>query len=132
LLIMNIRRFVRCVSRPALLVVALAVVSQHPARAQLDDAVLNGKPFNCITLEASLKPFKKNDKADIMAVASEMFIQWHSLLRHTDTVAVMLWTSDGSEILDYRGDLRQSLEWAKYLGNPNTAHEVGAGPEELS
>src|SRR3546814_8127958 len=68
----------------------------------------------------------------MMAVASEMFIQWHSLLRHADTVAVMLWTSDGSEILDYRGDLRQSLEWAKYLGNPNTAHEVGSGPEELS
>ena len=99
---------------------------------QTELSTLRGEPFNCITLEASLKPFKKNDEAHIMAVASEMFIQWHSLLRHADTVAVMLWTSDGSEILDYRGDLGQPLEWAKYLGNPNTAYEVGAGPEELS
>lgn len=93
---------------------------------------LKGKPFNNITLEASLKPFKKNDAAYIREVASEMFVQWHSLLRHADTVSVMLWTSDGSEILDYKGDFDQPLEWAMYMGNPNTAHEVGSGPEELS
>jgi hypothetical protein len=104
----------------------------QPVRAQLIDSPLKGKSFNNITLEASLKPFKKNDKAYIREVAKEMFTQWHSLLRHTDTVSVMLWTSDGSEILDYKGTLSQPLEWAKYLGNPNTKHEVGSGPEELS
>ncbi|WP_247235687.1 hypothetical protein [Telluribacter sp. SYSU D00476] len=104
----------------------------QPARAQLLDSPLKGKSFNNITLESSLKPFKKNDKTYIREVAKEMFTQWHSLLRHTDTVSVMLWTSDGSEILDYKGTLSQPLEWAKYLGNPNTKHEVGSGPEELS
>ena len=104
----------------------------QPVRAQLMDSPLKGKSFHNITLEASLKPFKKNDKAYIWEVATEMFTQWHSLLRHTDTVSVMLWTSDGSEILDYKGTLGQPLEWAKYLGNPNTKHEVGSGPEELS
>ncbi|WP_460637127.1 hypothetical protein [Larkinella harenae] len=98
----------------------------------LDNSTLKGKPFNNITLEASLKPFKKNDKAYIQQVATELFTQWHALLRHTDTVSVMLWTSDGSEILDYKGDLKQSLEWARYIGNPNTAHEVGSGPKDLS
>lgn len=93
---------------------------------------LKGKPFNNITLEASLKPFKENEDAYIRAVAREMFVQWHSLLRHTDTVSVMLWTSDGSEILDYKGNFDQPLEWAMYQGNPNTEHEVGSGPEELS
>lgn len=93
---------------------------------------IQGKRFHNITLEASLKPFKKNDEAYIRATAREMFTQWHSLLRHTDTVSVMLWTSDGSEILDYKGDLAQPLEWARYMGNPNTEHEVGAGPEALS
>ncbi|HVW59243.1 MAG TPA: hypothetical protein VHC48_04380, partial [Puia sp.] len=93
---------------------------------------LKGKPFNNITLEASLKPFKKNDAASIRQVAREMFIQWQSLLRHADTVSVMLWTGDGSEILDYRGSLGQPLEWARYMGNPNTDHEVGSGPKELS
>lgn len=93
---------------------------------------LKGKPFNNITLEASLKPFKKNDKVYIKRVAKEMFTQWYSLLKHTDTVSIMLWASDGSEILDYTGKLQQPLEWAKYMGNPNTKNAVGALPKSLS
>jgi hypothetical protein len=93
---------------------------------------LKGKSFGTITLETSLKPFKKNDKAYIRSVATEMFTQWASLLRHADTVAIMLWTSDGSEILNYSGKPNQPLEWAKYIGNPNTKHAVGSGPKELS
>lgn len=93
---------------------------------------IKGVPFQNITLEASLKPFKKNDKEDIRRVAAEMFTQWGSLLRHADTVSIMLWTSDGSEILDYTGNLNQPLEWSKYIGNPNTHHEIGSGPKELS
>ncbi|MGK6350893.1 hypothetical protein [Parapedobacter sp. DT-150] len=93
---------------------------------------LKGHPFQTTVLEVSLKPFKRNDPAYIRAVATEMFTQWHSLLRHTDTVAVMLWTSDGSEILDYSGELTQRLEWARYIGNPNTEHEVDSGPDSLS
>lgn len=101
-------------------------------KAQYELAPLKGKPFHNITLEASLKPFKINEKEYIRAVAREMFTQWHSLLRHTDTVSIMLWTGDGSEILDYKGTPDQPLEWAKYMGNPNTEHEVGSGPVELS
>lgn len=97
-----------------------------------DSRNIKGVPFQNITLEASLKPFKKNDKEDIRRVAAEMFMQWSSLLRHADTISIMLWTSDGSEILDYTGDLNQRLEWAKYIGNPNTEHEVGSGPKSLS
>ncbi len=116
-----------------LIVVVCARTSQAQlSQENLDHSTLKGKNFNNITLEASLKPFKKNDKTYIEAVAREMFTQWYSLLRHTDTVSVMLWTADGSEILDYSGDLNQPLEWARYLGNPNTQHEVGSGPDELS
>lgn len=107
-------------------------VAAQLATANLDNSTLKGKNFNNITLEVSLKPFKKNDKAYIQSVAKEIFTQWHSLLRHTDTVSIMLWTSDGSEVLDYTGDLKQPLEWARYMGNPNTKHEVGSGPAELS
>lgn len=101
-------------------------------KAQNKLGTLKGKNFNNITLEVSLKPFKKNDKAYIREVAKEMFVQWHSMLRHADTVSVMLWTSDGSEILDYKGVMTQPLEWARYMGNPNTDHEVNSGPKELS
>ncbi len=105
-------------------------LAQSPSPYAL--STLKGKSFNNITLEVSLKPFKKNDKTYIREVAREMFVQWHSLLRHADSVSVMLWTSDGSEILDYKGVESQPLEWAKYMGNPNTEHEVNSGPKELS
>ena len=90
------------------------------------------KPFNNVNLEMSLKPFKKNERTYIETVCRKTFEQWKPLLHHADTVSVMLWTADGSEILDYSGDLNQRLEWGMYIGNPNTEHEVNAGPEELS
>ncbi len=98
-------------------------------------ASVNLKPVNGysnITLEMSLKPFKKNDKAYIRSVCQHAFKQWQSLLQHADTVSVMLWTSDGSEILDYSGDLNQELEWAKYIGNPNAPHPINSGPRSLT
>jgi len=66
---------------------------------------LAGQPFKNITLEMSLKPFRKNEPEAIRAVCREVFTQWSSLLRHADMVSIMLWTADGSEILDYSGDL---------------------------
>lgn len=108
------------------------ILASAAARAQLQPSTLRGKPFNNITLEASLKPFKKNDKTYIREVAKEMFVQWHALLRHADTVSVMLWTGDGSEILEYEGTPSQPMEWARYIGNPNTKHAVNSGPKELS
>lgn len=98
----------------------------------VEDPALQKNRFQNITLEMSLKPFKVNNKAYIREVADEVFTQWSALIRQADTVSVMLWTSDGSEILDYKGNLDQPLEWAKYIGNPNTGHEVGSGPKELS
>lgn len=98
----------------------------------VQDPAIQKNRFHNITLEMSLKPFKVNDKAYIHKVAIEVFTQWSALLRCTDTVSVMLWTSDGSEILDYKGSLDQPLEWARYMGNPNTEHEVGSGSAVLS
>lgn len=112
--------------------VLIGLLLSLEAHGQYQLETLAGKPFNNITLEASLKPFKINEKAYIRTVAKEMFVQWQSLLRHADTVSIMLWTGDGSEILDYEGRMGQPLEWARYMGNPNTEHEVGSGPEELS
>lgn len=96
----------------------------------------NGDPdlklnrFNNITLEMSIKPFKENNKDYIAGICREIFEQWSSLTRHADIISVMLWTSDGSEILDYSGDLKQSLEYAKYVGNPNTKYEPGSHPDK--
>lgn len=85
-----------------------------------------------VTLEMSLKPFKVMDDAYIAAVCEEVFRQWWPLTRHADQVSVLLWTADGSEILDYRGDLEAPLEWARYIGIGNWEIAPGSGPPELS
>ncbi len=75
--------------------------------------------FKDITLEISLKPFKQTDDAYIEAVCEEIFRQWYPLIKNRETVSVMLWCSDGSEILEYAGELDEAFEWAKYIGTAN-------------
>lgn len=93
------------------------------------------KKFNEITLEMSLKPFKKNDKEYIEQVCHNLFQQWHPLIKNTDIVSVLLWIGDGSELLEYSGDIHETIEWAKYIGRANI-HECdwnkSKDPERLS
>lgn len=85
-----------------------------------------------VTLEMSLKPFRKLDEPFIRANARELFRQWWPLTRHAEMVSVLLWTADGSEILDYQGDLDQPIEWARYIGGANSKYEPGTGPKHLT
>ncbi len=72
-----------------------------------------------ITLEVSLKPFKKTDKEYIKKVCHDLLMQWRPLLVGREEISVMLWASDGSEILDYNKDLSQEFEWAYFMGTAN-------------
>ena len=72
-----------------------------------------------ITLEMSLKPFKQTDDKYIENVCKTVFTHWIPLLKKADTVSVMLWAADGSEILDYTGDMDKSFEWAYLIGGAN-------------
>ena len=75
--------------------------------------------MECITLEMSLKPFKQTDEQYIRDVCLKMFGQWKPLLECAESVAVLLWTSDGSEILDYRGNMADAFEWGYHIGIAN-------------
>jgi len=77
-----------------------------------------------IALEMSLKPFKRIDDKYIKEVSIYVFEQWRPLLKNTETVSVMLWTADGSEILDYRGNEDDKINWACYAGNANPDNTV--------
>ncbi len=111
------------------LLAAIAQIPQDP-RIGLEDAnFIKGKRLKNVTLEMSLKPFKKNDPDYIRGVCREAFTQWAPLTRLADQVSVMMWTADGSEILDYTGDPQQRLEWAMYIGNPNSGRPVGSEPD---
>lgn len=129
---MIIKRLKLCWYVLFLFLISCQTRTEKDHTVSLIDSSVKGQSFHNITLEASLKPFKEKSEAYCRKVAAEMFTQWHSLLRHADTISVMLWTSDGSEILNYSGKSDQPLEWAKYIGNPNTEHEIGSGPTELS
>lgn len=73
-----------------------------------------------VCLELSLKPFGYDKSvAGCEAVARELFTKWQPLLRYASGCAILLWTSDGSEILDYTGDLDDEFEWCRYIGIGN-------------
>lgn len=48
-----------------------------------------------------------------------MFRQWYALLKNREEISVMMWTADGSELLDYSGNLSDSFEWCRFIGNAN-------------
>ncbi|MFA6715244.1 MAG: hypothetical protein WCS27_07695 [Victivallaceae bacterium] len=85
-----------------------------------------------VTLELSLKPFKDISDAGIRAACGKIHDQWHTLTDKAQIVSIMFWTADGSEILDYKGDMNESFEWAKYIGvaNPCVYGEAPDLPEE--
>ncbi|MCQ2433418.1 MAG: hypothetical protein MJ175_12525, partial [Clostridia bacterium] len=73
-----------------------------------------------VCLEISLKAFGwDKTPAGFENVARKLFTQWAPFLRYAKGVAVLLWTSDGSEILEYTGDLSMAFEWCKYIGIGN-------------
>lgn len=77
-----------------------------------------------VTLEMSLKPFKKTDDKYIKDVFKKMFTMWKPLCdKASESVSVLLFSSDGSEILDYKGNLDESFEWAKYFGFANHVND---------
>ncbi|MEX1118283.1 MAG: hypothetical protein WEB60_05755 [Terrimicrobiaceae bacterium] len=91
-----------------------------------------GYSLRDVQLELSLKPFWDNSDETRDGVCREMFTQWLPLLRYAESVSVMLLLGDGSEILEYRGDLSQEMEWARYIGTANPLHwppvELEANP----
>ena len=63
-----------------------------------------------VTLELSAKPFQNDSEEMMYAVGRTLFRQWTPLTAEADTVSVLLWLADGSEILEYTGDLEQTFE----------------------
>lgn len=88
--------------------------------------------FKNITLEISLKAFKQTDDAYISKICKQIFQHWTPLLKNRKKIAVMLWASDGSEILDYSGDLECEFEWGRFLGTANLPYLEENAPRETS
>lgn len=81
--------------------------------------VPDGYRMRDVQLEMSLKPFFDTTPATREAVCREIFQQWTALCRHAQSISVMLWIGDGSEILEYDRDLQRPFEWGRYQGSAN-------------
>lgn len=77
------------------------------------------KPLRRATLEMSLKPFTSLKPADVDEVCAEAIRQWLPLIDMAEKASMLLWVSDGSEILTWSGQPEAELEWAKYIGFAN-------------
>ena len=78
-----------------------------------------GYHFRDVQLEMSLKPFWDNTQETCEAVCRELFLQWLPLCRYADSISIMLWVGDGSEILEYEGNPDHVFEWGRYHGSAN-------------
>ena len=88
--------------------------------------------FENVTLELSLKPFKQTDEVYIQKVCAQIFEQWRPLLKNRKSISIMLWVGDGSEILDYAGNLDDVFEWARFVGTANLLYLEDGEPLETS
>ena len=75
--------------------------------------------FKQVNLELSAKVFKKTDPEYVNDVINRILDQWHSVIKNREEISFLLWLSDGSEILDYTGDLDKSFEWGYFSGCAN-------------
>jgi hypothetical protein len=67
----------------------------------------------------SVKSFHDLEASTRIRVAEQLFRQWMPICHRAESIGIMLWIGDGSEILDYRGDLESSFEWGRWLGSAN-------------
>jgi len=88
--------------------------------------------FRNVALEMSLKPFSDDSEETARRVCRTLFTQWAALIRRADQVSVLLWIADGSEILDYAGDLDEPIEWARYIGLANPQKPVPGDPDGVA
>ena len=56
--------------------------------------------FHTVTLEISLKPFCRTDEAFVHEVCAGVLEQWRPLLKGRETISILIFAADGSEILD--------------------------------
>ncbi len=107
-------------SHPTVLAGPLAVEGRQPVTRVAEARPERPLPrVKRVVFEMSPKPFADMQEESIRRVCREVFRQWAALVRQADSVAVLLWTADGSEILEYRGRKTDTIEWACYIGLPN-------------
>lgn len=74
-----------------------------------------------VGLEMSLKPFSDWQHTTLETTIGRVFDDWSALIERAESVAVLLWVADGSEILEWDGDQDRECAWAHSVGFSNVA-----------
>lgn len=72
--------------------------------------------YRRVCLETSLKPFRQLDDEFIAATCTRLWKNWDRLVERADEILILLWVGDGSEILQWQGDLSAPLPHAESIG----------------
>ena len=91
---------------------------------------MDQKQVKRVVLETSLKPFMRMDQDRVESVCREILTQWYPLIKVAEECSILFWTSDGSEILTWKGDLDEEMEWARYIGFCNAEFRPYTGHTE--
>jgi len=78
-----------------------------------------------ITLEISLKPFMETNDDYIRKVTKKAWLQWRMLVKNAEQLSILLFVGDGSEILDYKGNLNDEFPWCSFIGVANSPPSIG-------
>ena len=79
------------------------------------------------TLEFGPKVLFRKDDEFLVSFFTELFRTYRQLLKHCDTISLCCWLGDGTDILQYDGDLTKPIAWARWQG---FAHPYGDPPRQ--
>ncbi len=88
---------------------------------------VTGPLMERLALELSLKPFYRADAGTFDDTAARIMRTWADLAGAARDLAVLLWIGDGSEILEWKGDMDEPVRWAHTIGFNNL--EYGLYPD---
>jgi hypothetical protein len=80
-----------------------------------------------VGFEVSVKPFKSFEPSAIRRTAEEIMRQWTALAEVASEVCVLLWTADGSELLEWAEDIDAPVSWGHSVGFSNTEWDPYGG-----
>ena len=85
------------------------------------------KRLENVTLEISAKPLFQKDDAFVLDVFRNVFRHWWTLLKDAEHVSLLWWLSDGTDILEYDGNMDTVIEWGMWQG---FAHPTVKAPDK--
>lgn len=81
-------------------------------------------PLKNVSLEITPKPMFKKDDEFILELFRGVFKQWYSLTKEAETVSLLWWLSDGTDILVYNRNMDEPIEWMFWQGFAHPTYDV--------